>query len=90
MESTGISVLSLLTKNTICQTDCQPANDDEGTSERNETKENRMKELWAADLDFKIPLIYISFKKVFYPHEQHTAHLAWVPPVPTPPPNGIV
>ena len=90
MESTGLSVISLLTKNHISQTDGQPANDDEGTAERNETKENRLKELWADELDFKIPSIYISLTKVIYPHEQHTAHLAWVPPVPTPPPNGIV
>jgi hypothetical protein len=90
MESTGISVVSLLSRSHISQTDGQPANDDEGTAERNETKENKLKELWADEQDFKIPSLYISLTKVTYPHEQYSAHLAWIPPVPTPPPNGIV
>ena len=89
MESTGISVVSMLTKNNITQNDSAPANDDEGTAERNETTENKLKELWTNELDLKIPSLYISLTKVIYPHEQHTAHLAWVPQVPTPPPNPI-
>jgi hypothetical protein len=89
MESTGISVVSLLTKNHIIQNDDLTANDDENTPERNETKENKLKELWADEQDFKIPFLYISLTGVTYPHEQPTAHLAWAPPVPTPPPNYI-
>ena len=90
MESKGISVVSLLSKNHISQNDGQPSNADEGATERNETKESKLQELWADEPDFKIPFIYTSLTKVIYPHEQYTAHLAWVPPVPTPPPNCIV
>jgi len=89
LESTGISVVSLLSKNHISQNDSQAVNDDEGTTERNETRENKLKELWANELDFKIPSLYISLTKVVYPHEQYNAHLAWAAPVPTPPPNPI-
>ncbi|MBD1387650.1 hypothetical protein IDJ75_20360 [Mucilaginibacter rigui] len=89
LESTGISVVSLLTKNHIAQNNSPIANDDETTPERTETKENKLKELWASELDLKIPYLYISLTKVTYPHKQPTAHLAWVPPVPTPPPNYI-
>jgi hypothetical protein len=89
MESTGISVVSFLSKNHISQNDNQPGNDDEGTAERNETKENKLKEFWTNELDLKIPSLYISLTKVAYPHLQHNAHLAWVPPVPTPPPSQI-
>lgn len=90
MEGTGISVLSLLTKSTVCQADCGLGNDDENTNERNEVKETRLPELWADENDLKIPSIYIDLKKVTYPQEQQTAHLGWVPPVPTPPPNRTV
>lgn len=90
MESTGISVLSLLTRTNICQTDCQLTNDDEGTSESNEIKESKLKELWADGLDLTIPSACISLVKFNYTDEQHTAHLAWAPPVPTPPPNFTV
>lgn len=89
MESTGISVVSLFTKKSISQIDSKAANEDEGTAERNESKENKLKELWADELDLKIPFLYISLTNVIYPHEQHTAHLAWVLTVPTPPPNCI-
>ena len=89
MEGTGISV-SLLTKSTVCQEDCRLGNDDEDTNERNEVKETKVQELWSPDHDLKAPLTYISLKKVSYPHEQQTAHLGWVPPVPTPPPNRTV
>jgi hypothetical protein len=49
LESTGISILSVLTKYKISQTDSQIANEDEGTSERNEAKENKLKEFWPGD-----------------------------------------
>jgi hypothetical protein len=90
MESTGISVVSLITHKYITQADSQAANDDEGTAERNNTRETNIKELWIAAFDLKIPSIYINSINIIYPHEQHNAHLAWVPPVPTPPPNSIV
>jgi hypothetical protein len=90
LESTGISILSVLTKYKISQTDSQIANEDEGTSERNEAKENKLKEFWPGDILIMAPAVYISINKVFYPQEQPHAHLAWVPPVSTPPPNCIV
>jgi hypothetical protein len=90
LESTGISILSILTKYKVTQTESEIANDDEGTSERNEARENRLKELWPGDIIIVAPSIYISINKVSYPQEQPHAHLAWVPPVPTPPPNRIV
>jgi hypothetical protein len=90
LESTGISILSVLTKYKISQTNGQLANDDEGASERNEAKENKLKELWPGDFAILVPSVCISLNKVSYPQEQPLAHLAWVPPVPTPPPNRIV
>jgi hypothetical protein len=89
MENTGISVVSMLTKNYISQTDNQSANDDEGTTERNEAKEDNLKEFWINVSDLNIPSLYINLTTVAYPHKHITAHLAWVPPVPTPPPNCI-
>ena len=90
LESTGISVLSFITKHSISQTTDQQNTDDEDATERNETKECRLKELWVGDFGLSIPPLFINVKKVAYPQRQLVSHLAWVPPVPTPPPNSIV
>ncbi|MCO5936085.1 hypothetical protein NAF17_11095 [Mucilaginibacter sp. RB4R14] len=87
LESTGISVLSVIAEHHISQTDSQLANDDENTAEHNETKGGNPKELWAVN-PATLPQVYIAIKTIIYPYEKHTAHLAWVPPVPTPPPNA--
>ncbi|MES2267285.1 MAG: hypothetical protein V4520_11015 [Bacteroidota bacterium] len=86
LESTGLSVLSIIAKHHITQTDGQAANDDENTAGRNESKESNPKEFWAVS-PLALPLVYLGFKRIIYPHCNHTAHLAWVPSVPTPPPN---
>ncbi|GAB3919879.1 hypothetical protein [Mucilaginibacter myungsuensis] len=89
LESTGISVLKFLTHKNISQTEQQQANEDENTNERAETKENRLKVLWSSDLDLPIPAVFVQEHHIIYPDERCTAHLAWVPPVPTPPPDLV-
>ncbi|MFD0763928.1 hypothetical protein ACFQZI_03645 [Mucilaginibacter lutimaris] len=81
-----MSVLSIIAKHRITQTDAQAANDEENAAGRNETKETNPKEFWAVS-PVALPQIYISFKRIIYRDYNHTAHLAWVPSVPTPPPN---
>jgi hypothetical protein len=88
LESTGISVLSVLTKYKLNQTE-QVANDDEGTSERNEARENKLKEFLPGDFLITAPVV-ILIKSTTYPQKADYSHLAWVAPVPTPPPNRIV
>lgn len=89
LEGTGISLLSLLTKYKLSQTEQQLASDDEGTSARSETRENRLKEYLPPDFLIAAPVVTL-IKPVAYPQQQPHAHLAWVPPVPTPPPNRLV
>ncbi|RYU90151.1 hypothetical protein EWM62_11460 [Mucilaginibacter terrigena] len=87
LESTGISALYLIAKHHISQTDIPAANDEEGTAERSETKESNPKDFWAVN-PVILPPVYVSFESVIYPPEKQAAHLAWMPPVPTPPPNS--
>ncbi|MFD2145769.1 hypothetical protein [Mucilaginibacter antarcticus] len=89
LESTGISLLSALTKYKLNQTEQQMANDDESKSERNEVKESKVKEYLLSDFLIEAPLLTF-IEATTYPQRQQHAHLAWVPPVPTPPPNRIV
>lgn len=90
MEITGISVLSLVSKHYISQADNQQAADDDDAAERGEAKEYRLKELWTNNIDLSMRALSFSVKKPIHPHRQIVAHFAWVPPVPTPPPNFIV
>ncbi|MES2807291.1 MAG: hypothetical protein V4619_01615 [Bacteroidota bacterium] len=89
LEGTGISLLSALTKYKLNQTEQQLANDDESTSERNEVRETRLKEYLPSDFLIAAPMVTI-IETITYPQQQPHAHLAWVPPVPTPPPNRLV
>ncbi|MCQ6960875.1 hypothetical protein [Mucilaginibacter aquariorum] len=90
LESTGVSITSLLIKTNTCQSDCHVVNDDDDAAERNESKESSLKEFWAIHHDLAFPQPHIYCKAVIYPDEKSSHHLAWVSPVPTPPPNYTV
>ena len=90
LESTGVSITSLLIKTNTCQSDCHVVNDDDDAAERNESKESNLKEFWAIHHDLAFPQPHIYCKAVIYPDEKSSHHLAWVSPVPTPPPNYTV
>ena len=90
LESTGVSVISIFKKASICQTDCSLVNDDDDAAEKTENKENNLKEFWSVNPDLSLPQFHLHVKVIDYPDEKSNHHLAWVPPVPTPPPNYTI
>ena len=90
LENTGVSVISLLKKTNICQNDCSVVNDDESAPERNENKETKLKEFYAVQQEHLLPQLYLSGTVIHYADEKSGNHLAWISPVPTPPPNYTV
>jgi hypothetical protein len=90
LESTGVSITSMLIKTNICQSDCHVVSDDDDAAEKNENKESNLKEFWAIHQDLAYPQLHINYKAIIYPDEKSSHHLAWVSPVPTPPPNYTV
>jgi hypothetical protein len=84
---TGISIDSLFSITTSYQADCMcDVTDDEEAPNGNETKETSLKEYW----DIPQPLDFsqiLTIKHISYPGTKQSNHLAWVSPVPTPPPN---
>jgi hypothetical protein len=90
LESTGVSITSVLIKTNICQRDCSPVSDDEDAAERNENKGSNLKEFWAIHQDLAFPQLHMYCKAISYPDEKSSHHLAWISPVPTPPPNYTV
>ena len=90
LESTGVSVISILKKTNISQNDCCQVNDDEAATEKKENKETNLKEFWTIHQDLLIPRLHINGITIDYPKEKNNHHLAWVPPVPTPPPNYTI
>ena len=90
LESTGVSITSILIKNNTCQSDCHVVSDDDNAAEKNETKESNLKEFWAIHQNVAFPQLHIYCKTVIYPDEKSSHHLAWVSSVPTPPPNYTV
>jgi hypothetical protein len=90
LESTGVSITSILVKNNVCQSDCHVVGDDDDAAEKSENKESNLKEFWAIHHHVAYPQLPINYKAVIYPDEKSSHHLAWVSPVPTPPPNYTV
>jgi hypothetical protein len=90
LESTGVSLSSLLKKTTISQNDYSSLNDDEDAAQRNENKETNLKEFWVIQQNLLLPQLNLCGIAVDYPNEKSSHHLAWISPVPTPPPNNKV
>lgn len=90
LESTGVSITSLFKKASVCRTDCSPVNDDDDATEKTENKESNPKEFWSINQDLSLLRLYIYSKVIDYPDEKSDHHLAWIPPVPTPPPNYTI
>jgi hypothetical protein len=89
MEGTGASVSSVFSL-TDHHSEWQADNsDDDDAAERSE-KETTLKEYYATPEYLQIAPLCISCEPIQYTHEQSNHHLAWVPPVPTPPPNSLV
>jgi hypothetical protein len=80
------SVFSLTDHHTEWQAD---SSDDEDAPERSE-KETHLKEYYVTHEYLQIAPLYISCEPMQYADEQSNHHLAWVSPVPTPPPNPLV
>ena len=87
LERSGITVSAYFGK--AHQVEEQPGSDDERT-DRNETKETNFKEYWVIHQHVEVPALYTCCKPTPYPHEENARHLAWVSPVPTPPPDLLV
>jgi hypothetical protein len=87
LERSGITVSGYFAK--AHQADEQPGSDDERT-DRNETKETTFKEYWVTHQQVELPALYTCSKPTTYPHEVNARHLAWVSPVPTPPPDFLI
>lgn len=89
LEDTGGSV-SLLLSFTDHHIEWQAdSSDDDDATERSE-KETNQKEYYAIYEYLQIAPLCTSCEPIQYTDEQSNHHLAWVPPVPTPPPNSLV
>jgi len=89
LERTGISFSMLFTKVYVHQIDIQQDTDEDAT-ERNETKETNLKEFWAIHQQPELLSLITYLKAAAYLGETEEMHLAWITPVPTPPPNRLV
>jgi hypothetical protein len=87
LERSGIMVSAYFAK--AHQADEQPGSDDERTA-TDETKETTFKEFWVFHQNAELPALYTCSKQTAYPHEESARHLAWVSPVPTPPPDFLI
>lgn len=85
LESTGISMIKLIAKAGISQTDKNSLADDDAT-ERSE-REVSVKEMLAIEPFCTLPLISLQAQSYIYPTETLVPHLGWISPVPTPPPD---
>jgi hypothetical protein len=89
LEGTGAAVRSVFSL-TDHHSEWQADNsDDEDAPERSE-KETTLKEYYATPEYLQITPLCISCEPMQYANEQSNHHLAWVSPVPTPPPNSLV
>lgn len=89
LEGTGSfvsSVFSLTDHHTEWQA---KSSDDDDATERSE-KETNLKEYYTTYEYLQIAPLCISCEQMQYADEQSNHHLAWVSPVPTPPPNPLV
>lgn len=88
MAKTGITLNAVFHIIKSSDTACayNNCNDDENTPERSETKEI-VKEYWDVQHQLVIAAPVKLCKPAGFINEPGSKHLAWVPPVPTPPPN---
>ena len=87
LEDTGASLSSVFSF-TDRHSEWQAYSADDDATERSE-KETNLKEYYTTHEYLQLTPLCISFEPVQYADEQSSNHLAWVSPVPTPPPNPL-
>jgi hypothetical protein len=86
LENTGASLSSVFSFTDHHSEWQLNSSDDDDATERSE-KETNLKEYYAAHEYLQLTPLCISCEPLQYADEQSSNHLAWVSPVPTPPPN---
>jgi len=87
LQKAGISVSVIYKENVVAYTHSQTANDDEDAAKSDGAKEFEIKEYWAIHPHtIFLHVCGIEMQVIYTDHHLHN-HLAWIPPVPTPPPD---
>ena len=90
LEKTGISVSAIFHVINSYKAECiYNCPSDKDAAERNGAKETSLKEYWDIHQQCILAPLMGFYKPVCFPGENSSSHLAWVPPVPTPPPNLV-
>ena len=89
LERTGISLSTFFTRVYLHQTDARQDTDNDAT-ENSEIKETNLKEFWTMHQQPKLSPLFTYLRPTAFVSEQEEMHLAWIPPVPTPPPNRLI
>jgi hypothetical protein len=87
IERTDIAVKLLTNAANKLEAASQATGDEDNSTDPNELKETSIKECWDIHQLVTLPQLLNIGQPVHYRGEQGDSHLAWVPPVPTPPPN---